>query len=958
MVHHAHDKCAFIKTNCEDEEAGLLSYLSLYYCYLGGFPILAFGILSLWLALLFTTIGIAASDFLCINLNTIASILDLSESIVGTTFLAFGNGSTDFFSTFAAMNSNSGSLAVGELIGAAAFITTVVAGSMALVREFRVGKKNLVRDVGFITVAVCLIILFLADGLLYIWECLAMVAYYLLYVVVVCVWHWYFDVRRKRREKGVATNCQFLNRANEDIISQEGNAFDQEILNGQRRYRDAEDVNILEQGPFPDIISCKNNDEYDDSDEETNQSIRLAAELTNNMRVTRPTCSRRNTITPIRPSLVGALEFRSSFASFVEKARLVNAPLIHYPDNQVFIDPFGHEITAIGSNLSPSRIRAASYNDITRTKVVEPGNGRGRNKSNIEIPKLTVESQKNTDLLNDKQADLFSAPVGFSFRKSALRRASQSHSGCLNKRLPNEIHPTQEDDIPAVKILLASPIKVPDELPDSTNETSKLLHLNTQHLQVQIPGSRVTSHSRQSSTSTFPTYFELQNGSPVLTSMPSSPILQNAMLGANINEQGLIYREDPIDWWPYKYFPNLYTIGCTLFPTLCTWRQKSLWDKFVSIVSAPSIFLLSITLPVVELDSPEDSESHQELGNILYSNNSSRRPSRRSLPGNTPIEVQPEWLAYRRSIDSQGNFSFLHQSHGLQSHNTPSIGLSRPHSASSQVSEIALGRNEFSQNTSIISPSDIWNRWLVSIQIFTAPIFLVFIFWANSAKKELHLLSVMILYSLLGSLITYSILVLTTSPNQVPKYRFILCFLGFFVAIAWIFTIAIEVVGVLKAIGVILEISDAILGLTVSAVGGSLGDLVAGITLARLGFPVMALSACFGGPMFNILLGIGLSGIYVILNEANKKHSKNPAYDILYKPYQIEVDSTLVISAMTLLTALVGILITVPFNRWVMKRRIGWSLIILWSISITVNVALEITGVLKSSGKGSYSTSN
>lgn len=548
LVYHAHDKCAFIKANCQDEETGLLSYLSLYYCYLVNFHILAMGILSLWLALLFTTIGIAASDFFCINLNTVASILGLSESIVGTTFLAFGNGSPDFFSTFAAMNSNSGSLAVGELIGAAAFITTIVAGSMALVREFRVGKKNLIRDVGFFTVAVCLIIKFLADGLLYLWECLVMVGYYLLYVVVVCVWHLYFEVRRKRREKEISTSCQFLNRTNEDIILPEGNTFDQENLNGQRRYRDIEDVNILEQAPFSDLTSCKNNDEYNDSDEETNQSIRLATELTNNMRVTRPTGSRKNTITPIRPSLVGALEFRSSFTSFVEKTRQLNAPLIQYPDDLAFIDPFCHEIAALGPDLSPLRTRAASFNDVARAKPVESGNSRGRNKSSVEIPKLTVESQKNLDLPNDKQAGLLAAPVSFSSRRSALTRASLSHSGYLHKRLPTETYPTLEEDIPAFKILLASPIKVPDELPDPTNETSGLLHLDTQHLQVQVPGPRVSSHSRQSSTSTFPTYFELQNGSPVRTSIPSSPVLQNRIFGSNTNEQSLACQKDSIDW--------------------------------------------------------------------------------------------------------------------------------------------------------------------------------------------------------------------------------------------------------------------------------------------------------------------------------------------------------------------------------------------------------------------------
>src|SRR5213078_1015521 len=101
----------------------LLSYLTLYYCRLPQAQPVAFIIIALWLALLFSTIGIAASDFFSINLSTIASILGMSESLAGVTFLAFGNGSPDVFSTFAAISTNSGSLAVGELFGAAGFIT-------------------------------------------------------------------------------------------------------------------------------------------------------------------------------------------------------------------------------------------------------------------------------------------------------------------------------------------------------------------------------------------------------------------------------------------------------------------------------------------------------------------------------------------------------------------------------------------------------------------------------------------------------------------------------------------------------------------------------------------------------------------------------------------------------------------------------------------------------------------
>jgi sodium/potassium/calcium exchanger 6 len=230
------------------------------------------------------------------------------------------------------------------------------------------------------------------------------------------------------------------------------------------------------------------------------------------------------------------------------------------------------------------------------------------------------------------------------------------------------------------------------------------------------------------------------------------------------------------------------------------------------------------------------------------------------------------------------------------------------------------------------------------VQIFTAPLFVVIIVWANSGEGKTRLLVQMVLWSLLSSLVVFAILVMTTTNSKPPKYRFLLCFLGFVVSIAWISTIANEVVGVLKAFGVILGISDAILGLTIFAVGNSLGDLVADVTVARLGYPVMALSACFGGPMLNILLGIGVSGLYMTMKEANHKHDKHPGKKIKYKPYEVEVSGTLMVSAVTLLVTLVGLLIAVPLNKWVMSKKIGWGLITLWSISTIVNLAVEISG--------------
>jgi sodium/potassium/calcium exchanger 6 len=62
------------------------------------------------------------------------------------------------------------------------------------------------------------------------------------------------------------------------------------------------------------------------------------------------------------------------------------------------------------------------------------------------------------------------------------------------------------------------------------------------------------------------------------------------------------------------------------------------------------------------------------------------------------------------------------------------------------------------------------------------------------------------------------VLLLTTNPDTPPKGYNAVCFLGFIVSVAWISTIADEVVGTIQTFGTILGLSDAILGLTVFAV--------------------------------------------------------------------------------------------------------------------------------------------
>ena len=366
-------------------------------------------------------------------------------------------------------------------------------------------------------------------------------------------------------------------------------------------------------------------------------------------------------------------------------------------------------------------------------------------------------------------------------------------------------------------------------------------------------------------------------------------------------------------WWPYQYLPAPQVIYSTLLPTLYGWREKSYIDRVLGLLTAPSVFLLAITLPVVE---PKEEKTPEPDPKLPNPDNAHRSRS------NSHVVAEPEGLP--KSGSSEGP----PHPHG--------IGISR------QISDYVKTPKS---NVNEISGPKEWNRWLIFLQAFTAPLFVVAITWANMDEdRHTSLFVKMVLGSLVFSLVLILILLTLTSPDREPKYRPLFCFLGFAVAIGWISTIANEVVGVLKAFGVILGISDAILGLTIFAVGNSCGDLVADITVAKLGYPVMALSACFGGPMLNILLGIGIGGLYMTVNKATHKHAKHPTQPIEYKPYEVEVSTTLMISGVTLLVTLIGLLIVVPLNGWKMDRKIGLGLIILWSLSTVGNVIVELLG--------------
>ncbi|KAI1264105.1 hypothetical protein F5Y18DRAFT_436923 [Xylariaceae sp. FL1019] len=894
LVHEASDQCAFVKRNCHDDEAGLLEYLTLYYCKLGSAQPLAFVILVVWLALLFTTIGIAASDFFSVNLSTISQFLGLSESLAGVTFLAFGNGSPDVFSTFAAMNSNSGSMALGELIGAAGFITSVVAGSMALVREFKVNRKAFVRDICFFIVAVGFAVGFLSDGTIHLWECAVMIGFYLFYVIVVVGWHAYGKRRRARMVKEAASRGHFYRSAserdNEELEPYRDFPDEEDQSAGVASSSATEDIGALDRAP---LIEVGRAGQEPDDDFESSQHA--AAEMASSMRLNRPR-GRRNTttITPIRPSLVGALEFRSVLSSLQKEGNVRMRP----------IHTRSHSTNHLGTNTDVG----GAQTDTQTTAGLQVTSAANRNRafSSGNIPEAI-------------DADIAGVPtsshtIGGRLAPPPVDGRPPIPSAPMNN-MPQAV-PT----LPQLRIPLPDPASS-DVTP---SPLSPFPHFTESPL-IMTPNLQEPSHL------SLPSPVE-ETASVAIASLPSQT------------------DPKPVRWWPYKYLPAPHVLVATLLPTFQNWHSKSISNKFLSIITAPSIFLLVITLPVVDSETVVDHTDDESMNDVRVAAGSSTHiEAPGSVEPSGSLVPETEWQRYRRSTQS------------ARSSRSPSPAV-RNHAASRDSASPggslvvpALPDSELRQYTPppvdtlpLYEPDEDWNRWLLILQIFTGPLFCVFVFWANvveNLERPIIALVRAVLISLVGSLALLGILLATTTPNRRPKYHVAFCFLGFIIAIAWISTVAGEVVGILKAFGVIFNISEAILGLTIFAVGNSVGDLVADITVARLGLPVMALSACFGGPLLNILLGIGLGGAYQTINAANKHQIKHPNKPYRYKPYHIQVTGTLLVSAIALLVTLLALLVVVPMNKWMMTRKIGFGLIAFWLASVVINLTIEITGV-------------
>uniref|UniRef100_A0A7R9ZRY4 Sodium/calcium exchanger membrane region domain-containing protein n=1 Tax=Craspedostauros australis TaxID=1486917 RepID=A0A7R9ZRY4_9STRA len=154
---------------------------------------------------------------------------------------------------------------------------------------------------------------------------------------------------------------------------------------------------------------------------------------------------------------------------------------------------------------------------------------------------------------------------------------------------------------------------------------------------------------------------------------------------------------------------------------------------------------------------------------------------------------------------------------------------------------------------------------------------------------------------------------------------------GFCIAATWIDFVADNLVSLLNFIGIIMRIPATIMGLTILAWGNSMGDLSANLTMARKGLANMAMTACFAGPVFNILMGLGLgfSSSAASTGNAVKEVSLSPTVVVGF--------------IFILLNSIVIIFTGLVLGNGRIKPYYGYIALALYTVYVSIAVGLQFT---------------
>ncbi|KAI9224399.1 Sodium/calcium exchanger protein-domain-containing protein [Blastocladiella britannica] len=860
------DTCDFIRANCADlSSSSIIDYLTWHYC---SVPVslwpLSASALGVGMIVLFLFMGTTASEFFCPNLSTIAEALGMSESLAGVTLLAFGNGAPDIFSNFSSLSSNAGGLAMGEMIGAATFINTLVLGGVAIFAPFRLDPMILFRDATFLLGSLGAALYIMWAKQISAWAAGVLLAYYFAYVVLV-LW------------------VQHVASRQEQAIQSDNDDEEELIVGGGARHHDSTsstaegelqlmsafpmiriDRSALTPPPPPppallpsppsllppdgdlaDIAPVYDHLGGDDDDHASNCSIkshasRVAVEDDDgaSVRTSNSLRHRRHPRHPVthhnRLSIVDAIVIANMMEE-AEAAAEWNDTAPHHHDEAVAAkrseagadddNDEDHRRGSVDSHTPSTKLRLElpPISEQSLPIAVAPFSSstlhRGRR---LSFSDAGHSAHRKFDILDgiDPPASSRSQPPSPVISSGGLSAAPAAigHGG----RVLVEPRPVR-----ATSPALLTPDFSPSVMSRRSSTVSR--HSSAAVLASLSDMSVFRRHSLRQGISGPP--------SPKPSDRVTSPAASLFALTVTDPHRTLLGLLFPVMLSPAHRRPL--ASPDTAHPPRTTRLPPRMWAKRVIRgfkiaalwVLTPLYLVLRLTVPVISADGPT------AFGAEV------RHPVLCALQGGLGIGFAVIELAL------------------LAGYNGPVW-----------IYAVAIGAGAF----------------LINLAINVR--------WPKSRTSKVY------------------------------------SGLGFLIGMCWMSMAANECISILKALGVILGISEAALGLTVFAAGNSLGDLIANITVARAGYPTMAISACFAAPMLNLLLGIGGSAAWLTASQGGTPVPLNG------------IELNIFIVCVGLMAILGGCLVVIPLRKYTMSRPVGIALVVAYSV--LVPAALILSGVV------------
>lgn len=161
-------------------------------------------------------------------------------------------------------------------------------------------------------------------------------------------------------------------------------------------------------------------------------------------------------------------------------------------------------------------------------------------------------------------------------------------------------------------------------------------------------------------------------------------------------------------------------------------------------------------------------------------------------------------------------------------------------------------------------------------------------------------------------------------------------FVAFCACIMWIDILAAALIFFLSTLGELLSIPSSFLGLTVLAWGNSVGDWCTNTTLAKQGKGVMALSGCYGGPIFNVFIGLGIT---LLLNSLTAAVDGSAAVAVEGAAYE---RASLVMSVLFLYLALITTLVMLATTQFIVTPSLGYTLISIYAVYCVLQLTMLV----------------